>query len=132
MAGDQGEKLRDLFDHWSRGDFTAGADLFHPEVEFVIGPDFPDTGTYTGLEGVNRYTRGFLEPWDRITITPLEIEEEGDCFVVEVLQSGTGMGSGAPTEFRYFQVWAFEGDRVVYWENFRGRDEALAAARARA
>ena len=43
--------------HWAVGDFSAGADLYDDEVEFVIGPGFPDTGTYLGLEGVLRYTR---------------------------------------------------------------------------
>ena len=97
-------------------------------MDFVIGPDFPDTGLYKGLEGVNRYTRLFLDPWDRITIKAEEMEVEGTSIVAAVLQEGTGSGSGAATEFRYFQVWTFADGKVVRWQNYRDRESALAAA----
>ena len=95
----------------------------------MIGPDFPDTGHYKGLEGVLRYTRHFLEPWDRITIEAEEMEVVGDSVVAAVLQAGTGSGSGAATEFRYFQVWTFADGKVVRWQNYRDRESALEAAR---
>ena len=96
----------------------------------MIGPDFPDPGLYEGLEGINRYMTIFLEPWERLTIEAEDFEEAGDSVVVAVLQSGTGSGSGAATEFRYFHVWTFAGGRVVHWQNYRDRDEAVEAARA--
>ncbi len=117
-----------MYDGWGAGDFSVGADLWHPEVEFVIGPDFPDTGLYEGLEGVLRYTKLFLEPWDRITIKAEEIEDVGDSVVAAVLQEGTGSGSGAATDFRYFHVWTFADGKVIRWQNYRDRESALAAA----
>ena len=47
--------------------------------------------------------------------------------VVGVVQRGAGSGSGAETVLRYFHVWTFRGDKVVRWEDFRERAEALAA-----
>ena len=100
-------------------------------MDFVIGPDFPDSGHYEGLEGINRYMRLLLEPWDRLTIAAEKIEAVGDHgVIVAVLQTGTGSGSGIPTEFRYFHAWTFSDGKVVRWENTRDRESALAAAKA--
>ena len=128
MSRENAEALRSLYEHWAEGDFSAGADLYDSDVEFVIGPGFPDTGTYHGLEGVLRYTRLFLEPWTRLTIEAEETIEAGDRFFVAVCQRGMGTGSGAVTDFRYFHVWTFRDGRVVHWQNYRERDEALVAA----
>ena len=125
------ERLRAVYDEWARGNFRAGRELFDPEVEFVIGAGFPDSGTYRGREGVVEYMRGFLEPWVRLTIEAEEIIPVGGNVVVAVRQHGVGTGSGAATELRYFQVWTFHEGLVARWENFRDRAAALAAAERR-
>lgn len=118
--------VRAVYERWGEGDFRAGIDLYDPQITFVMRPEFPDAGTYQGLDGVRDYMRGFLEPWVRITIAAEEIIGAGDSVVVAVRQVGTGEGSGAATEFRYFHVWTFRGDHVVRWESVRERGEALA------
>ena len=122
------ERVRLILGGWAEGDYGAGAEFFHPDVVFVIGRDFPESGTYSGLAEVVEYTRGFIEPWDRITIAAEELSDLGDAVLAAVLQRGRGSGSGAETEFRYFQVWWFEDGKVRRWENFRTREQALAAA----
>jgi ketosteroid isomerase-like protein len=122
------EAIRGVYERWSEGDFRASVELFDPEVTLVMRPEFPDAGTYLGVEGIERYTRGFLEPWARITIEAEEIADAGDNLVVAVRQRGVGGASGAATEFRYFHVWSFCGDRVVRLETFREREEARRAA----
>ena len=89
--------------------------------------EFPDAGTYLGVERLAEYTRGLLEPWARFTIEAEEISDAGDSVLVAVLQRGVGDGSGVATEFRYFQVWSFRGRKVIRLENFRERAEALEA-----
>jgi ketosteroid isomerase-like protein len=121
------EVLRGVYERWSQGDFNAGVALFDLRIVFVMGPGFPEAGTYVGLGEVREYMRGFLEPWVRITIEAEELTEAGDSVVARVLQSGAGTGSGVRTEFRYFQVWTFRGDRVIRFETFRERDDALRA-----
>jgi uncharacterized protein len=128
MSGERVDAIRSVYERWSEGDFGAAVDLLDPLVLFVMGPGFPDAGTYLGPEGVAEYTRGFLEPWARITIDAEEIADAGDSVVVAVCQRGTGTGSGATTEFRYFHVWSFRGGRVIRFETFRERAEALKAA----
>ena len=127
MSQENVEAVRDVYERWSQGDFRSGVDVLDPLVLFVLRPEFPDAGTYLGPERVAEYTRGFLEPWTRITIEAEEVIDAGDSVVAAVLQCGVGGGSGAATEFRYFHVWSFRGGKVIRLENFRERAEALEA-----
>ena len=130
MAGSHVEILRGVYERWAQGDFRAGIEFYDPQVVFIQRPEFPESGTYVGLDELAQYMRHFLGSWDRITIAAEDFIEAGDSVVVEVLQRGGGAESGAVTEFRYFHVWTFRGANVVRWENFRGREEALAAVGA--
>jgi ketosteroid isomerase-like protein len=132
MSEENVEVVRAVYERWSEGDFSISADVLDPLVLFVLPPDFPDAGTYLGLERLAEYMRGFLEPWTRLTIEAEEISDAGDSVVVAALQRGAGSGSGAPSELRYFHVWTFRGRKVIRLENFRERAEALEAAGLRA
>ena len=96
------EAVRAVYDRWREGDFWSSADVLDPLVLFVSPPGFLAAGTYLGLERLAEYTRGFLEPWTRVTIEAEEISDAGDSVVVAALQRGLGSRSGAPTELRYF------------------------------
>jgi ketosteroid isomerase-like protein len=127
MSEENVEVVRAVYDQWREGDFKT-TDVLDPLVLFVLPPEFLAAGTYLGLERLAEYTRGFLEPWTRVTIEAEEIFDAGDSVVVAALQRGLGSRSGAPTELRYFQVWTFRGRKVIRFENFRERAEALEAA----
>jgi ketosteroid isomerase-like protein len=122
------ESVRRIYESWGRGDFAATTDVLDLHVLLVVRPEFPDTGTYLGPEGIAEYTRGFLEPWSEITIRAEEIIPVGDSVVVAVLQRGEGDASGAVTEFRYFHLWTFRGGKAIRLETIRERDEAFEAA----
>jgi ketosteroid isomerase-like protein len=119
--------LKRVYERWAVGDFASMVDAYDPEVVFVMRPQFPDAGTYRGVERVAAYTRGFLEPWEHIAIEAEEIVEAGDSFVVAVRQHGTGKGSGVETELRYFHVWTFRGTKAIRLESVRERSDALGA-----
>jgi ketosteroid isomerase-like protein len=120
--------VQGVYERWSQGDFRASIDVLDPLVLLVMRPEFPDAGTYLGLDRLREYTRGFLEPWTRVTIEAEEITEAGDTVVVAVRQAGIGGGSGAPAELRYLHVWSFRGGKAIRLETFRERAEALEAA----
>ena len=128
MSQQNVDAIRRVYERWSEGDLKSAIEVFDPLVLFVMPPDFPDTGTYLGVERIAEYTRGFLEPWTRITLEADEIADAGDHVVASVCQRGVGGVSGAATEFRYTQVWSFRGGRVIRLENFRERADALEAA----
>ena len=128
MPKEHVDALREVYARWGQGDFTASLDVADPLILFVINPEFPDAGTYLGIDGVRNYTRGFLEPWSHITIEAEEFTPAGDSVVVAVLQRGIGDESGAATEFRYFHVWSFRGAKAIRLENIRERADAFQAA----
>ncbi len=128
MSEENVEAIRAVYEGFGNGDFRASLDVFDPHVLFVQNPGLPESGTYLGLKRLAEYTRGFLEPWTHITIEAEEITDAGDTVVAAVYQRGVGIESGARTEFRYFQVWSFRGGKVIRFENFRERSEALDAA----
>jgi ketosteroid isomerase-like protein len=122
------EAVQGVYERWSRGDFAASLDVFDPEVVFVVRSPLPEAGRYEGLASVRDYTRGFLEPWSRITIEAEEYTPAGDRVLVTVRQRGEGGGSGVVTELRYFHVWSFRDGRAVGLESIHERAEALEAA----
>lgn len=128
MAQENLELIRGVYERFGTGDFRASLEVVDPLVLFVLPPGFPESGTYLGVEELLRYTRGFLEPWSRITIEAEGLTEAGDSVVAAVRQRGKGSESGATTEFRYFQVWSFRGPKVIRLENFRERSEAFKVA----
>ena len=128
MSQENVQAVRGIYERWSKGDFREAVDFFDPLILLVMRPEFPDAGTYLGIERLAEYTRGFLEPWTRIMIEADEIADIGDSVVVGVNQSGVGIESGAAVEFRYFHVWSFRGGKVIRLETFRERAEAFEAA----
>ena len=131
MSERPSDLVRRVYEAWARGDFAAGADLFDEGTTFILSPDFPDSGIYTGGEDVARYMRGFLEPWEELTVECLELTELSDTVVAEVRQDGRGELSGASTGFSYFQVWTFRAATLMRLENFVRREQADAAVGGR-
>jgi ketosteroid isomerase-like protein len=127
MSQENVEAVRAVYERWSGGDFEASLDLLDPLALLVLRPEFPEAGTYLGVERIMEYTRAFLEPWIRIGIEAEHITDAGESVVAAVHQRGVGEKSGAATLLRYYQVWSFRGQKVIRLENFRERSEALEA-----
>lgn len=125
MGDYHADAIRRVYKRWETGDFRA-LELFDPDVVFVMRPGFPDSGVYNGVAEVAEYMRHLLEPWERLTIAAERIDTLGDSVVAAIVQRGAGRESGIDTEFRYWQVWSFRGDRVIRWESVRERDVAFA------
>ena len=128
MSQENVDTVQKVYERWGEGDFRASLGAVDPLVLFVIPSEFPDTGTYLGVDRLREYTRGFLEPWSHITPEAEKITDAGDSVVATVRQRAVGIESGAETDFRFYQVWSFRGRKVIRLENFRERAEALEAA----
>src|SRR5258705_12598122 len=111
MARDNVEALRAVYDGWAVGNFRAGQDLLDAYIVFSLRPEFPDSASYHGPDGVRDYMRGFLSAWDEVTISAEEFIAAEGSVVVAVLQRGIGRESGIPVELRYFHVWTFRGGK---------------------
>jgi ketosteroid isomerase-like protein len=128
MAADHVEAVRAIYEQWAEGDFETSQASLDPHVVFILDPGFPDSGVYHGAQALAGYVRGFLEPWEHLTIEAEELVSAGDTVLASVRQRGAGMASGITTELRYFTLWSFRADRVIRIESFRDRSEALQAA----
>lgn len=127
MSRENVEAVRRVYEGWGRGDLRVPAGLYDPHVLLVLRPEFPDAGAYCGPGEIREYTHQLLAAWENFAISGEDFLEAGDSVVVSVRQHGTGVGSGVPTDFRYFQVWTFRGASVIRIESIRDRDGALQA-----
>jgi ketosteroid isomerase-like protein len=128
MSRDNVEIVRGIYERWSQGDFRAGIELYDPHILLVLRPEFPETGTYLGLEEIGRYMReDFLTDFDGAAIGGEEFFEAGDSVVVRVNQRAIGPGSRAPVAMTYYQVWTFRGPAVIRIESVKTWAEAVEA-----
>lgn len=122
------EVVRRIYERWSQGDFRAGTDLYDPYILLVLRPEFPEAGTYLGLEEIGRYMReDFLADFDGARIVGEEFLEAGDSVVVRVNQQATGPESRASVAMSYYQVWTFRGRSVIRIESVKTWAETLEA-----
>jgi uncharacterized protein len=128
MSQENVDLVRQIFDGWGRGDLRTGVPHYDSDIVLVLREEFPEAGTYRGTDEIRKYTRQMLAPWDDFAISGEEFVDAGDRVLVRVRQHGTGLGSGAPGELRYFQVWTFRERSVIRIESIWDRDEALEAA----
>jgi uncharacterized protein len=112
---------------WTPESFTA---LFD---EFIVVDmrEHPIPGLPTialGRDEVAAAFRSYWASWDEYGIEPVEFIGAGQSAVVIVREHGRGKGSGVPVDRAHFQVWTFRRERLIRWEAYANRSEALQAA----
>jgi ketosteroid isomerase-like protein len=125
--------FREGMEAYSRGDYDAALEGFHPDIEWRVEPELvADAGVYRGHDGVRR----FWETWaEAIEGMSLEIEEvralDGGWLLAVTRATGKGAGSGAPVASRSFaQLAQYREGQVVQVRLFGDVKRALAAAGA--
>jgi ketosteroid isomerase-like protein len=88
--------VRALWEGWERGDFSVGADLFDPEIEFVLDSDL-ERVEVRGPEAMRRAWREHLKSWERWHAGPIAELIEFEDMVVAV-SAVHGRGKHAPVE----------------------------------
>jgi ketosteroid isomerase-like protein len=84
---------------------------------------------YEGHEGVRRFWRQWLGPWDHMEFEQEAYFDAGDKVVVFQRMHARGKASGAETRFGdYAQVWTLREGKIVRMKFYADRDEALRAA----
>jgi ketosteroid isomerase-like protein len=101
--------------------------------EYIVSDsrEHPVPGLRDIAFGQGQVTEAFIDywrTWDDYAIEPIEFIDAGQSVVVTVRERGTGKGSGVPVERPHFQVWTFRRGKLVRWEAFRSKVEALEAA----
>jgi ketosteroid isomerase-like protein len=129
MSREQIDFIRNGFEAWNRRDLQVALSGLHPEVEWRIpNPGLDIEGTYRGPEGVQRFWELFWDAWERISLQAERfIEVNEDCLLVFVRFWGKGRGSGAEIERPVAHVYEFKDGKIIGFDFYWGREEALNA-----
>jgi uncharacterized protein len=154
MSQENVEIVRGLYEAWNRGDLEApfreagyGIDsgrtppaselekfsdvlaLVDSEVEVEIPPGGLLGGPYRGHEGLLKL---LVEFWGQFDERRSELKEcipaGPDRVITTVLNHARGKESGVEVEMWHHHVWSLRDGKVVRWQMFLSRKEALEAA----
>ena len=112
---------------WNRSDVDAILAVFDPECEVVFPPEVPEPGPFRGHAELRQWMEGFLAAWDSHHSEVVEIVEAGDTVVAMLHQRGRGTGSGVEMDETDAHVFEFRRGKIVRWQNFAERADALGA-----
>lgn len=133
MSAEAIQLLRELYEHWQRGDLSATGDAFDPNVQFIRG------GAEFGGVGLAGEWHGVDEMWAAIkdwlsSLEDVRLEAERFCDLgddrVLVLERQTGRGkrSGAAFHHEIAELVTFRDGKIVRWETYYDRAEGIRAA----
>jgi uncharacterized protein len=121
--------LRRLYEQWATGDLSAHS--YDPEIEYSrIGAETPDMeGRWRGLDevwaAIVEYLRAFADL--RIEAERL-IDLGGDQVLVLSRHTARGKQSGVPIEHEVGDLFTLRGGKIVRYDSYWNRADALEAA----
>jgi ketosteroid isomerase-like protein len=104
-------------------------ELWDPALVIEEMPEFPDSGTYRGYDGLLRWWGAWFDIYDEIRLEPQDYIPLGDRVVVPV-HHWMRSKAGVALEYRGTHVWTVRDGRVVHVTGYRELSEALAAGAA--
>ena len=123
------ETLRDVLKAWNDADVEAVLTHFHPECEVSFRPEVPEPGPFHGRDELRAWAEGFLQVWETTQTEIVEIVAADEARVVAKFHlTGRGTGSGLPMDLTWFNVFEFQGGKIIGWRDFDEREHALEAA----
>jgi ketosteroid isomerase-like protein len=128
MSQENVELTRAGYDAVNRGDIDGLLDICAPGVEWddTAALDAPPV---TGKEAVRAYFKTVLEPFADFRREPEEIIDLGDDRVlVWFHMTARGKGSGIAVEARGGDLLTIKDGKLVRWEAYAQREQALEAA----
>jgi len=127
MSQENVELVRRIYDGWSRGDFSVGADLMGPEFEWHQYADAVEPGSHRGA-AIGGAISKIFEIYENFRVKPDQYLDAGDKVVVTARVQGTGRGSGVELNEPFAFVWTVQGGKLAELTLFRDRRKALQAA----
>ena len=91
-------------------------------------PTLDLASVYVGRDAVIKASRHYWGTWDDYSVEAEDIVDAGASVVVVIHEYGRGKGSGVPVDKVHPQLWTFRGGRIIRWDSFQSRAEALEAA----
>jgi ketosteroid isomerase-like protein len=122
------ELLRPFFDAWNRGEMSDEwvRSVWHPDVEFMPLRSATE-GPYRGIDGIERFIADTQEVFEKFE-THYEYLDLGERLLVGGTIRVRGAGSGVETDIPAWSVVEFGDGKVLRWEAFGSKAEALRSA----
>ena len=100
---------------------------FDPDVEFVPFVSGVTAEPYRGAQGVRDWVAAVDEAFEFYVSHVERIEDHGDITLAVAELHGRGRASGAETRRPSVHIARFGHGKVVWWQTFATREEALEA-----
>jgi ketosteroid isomerase-like protein len=127
MSQENVEIVRQIYDGWSRGDFSVGTSLMAPEFEWHQHAEAVEPGSHRGA-AIGGAISKIFEVYEDFRFVPDEYIDAGDKVVVTARAQATGRGSGVELDVRYSFVWTVRRGKLADLTVFLDRSDALEAA----
>jgi ketosteroid isomerase-like protein len=109
------------------GDFDAAFGLVHPDIEWVIAKEHPDTRTVTGRDALAEYRREWEEALPGVHVVFDRLLDTGNAVVGIGKVRGKGAGSGADVQVPIGFVFTLGDGLITRVEEYLDPAEALKA-----
>jgi ketosteroid isomerase-like protein len=132
MATESMKVVREGIAAWNQGDLEAAMTNISDDVVWKTGDVFPGIEpVYEGRDGVMRFFRDFIEPWETIATDIEEVLGESDEQIFIRVRFVARGREGIDVDAVFFQIYRFNPEgRIVWFAAFPGTAEADARAEA--
>ncbi len=123
------ELMRRIAAAANKKDASVLDELLSPDVLWKVTATAPDLmGTYFGIDEVRGFFARWEQAWEDWEWEHPEMHPVGDTVFARMHVWGRGRNSGAESGTDVWQLWTFRGGKVIYYEDFASREQALEAA----
>jgi ketosteroid isomerase-like protein len=129
MSRENVDAVTALFAAFAARDFEAAIRVLDPSVEIrpaIVGG--PERVVYRGRDGMRQFWADVDNAWAEFRITPEEFRELGEDVLVLGKAFARGRGSGISLDTSAAWLAELRNGRIVRFQSFSSRAEALEAA----
>jgi ketosteroid isomerase-like protein len=123
------EVLRRVLDEWRLGEFgdTEIRSTYHADVEFLPRRAATE-GSYRGIAGMERFLADTEQVFDRFEFHHVDLRDLGERVLAWGEIHVRAKGSGIETDVPFGGIVEFRNGKIVRWEDFGSKDQAMEAA----
>jgi ketosteroid isomerase-like protein len=100
-------------------------EALHPEIDWHIRADLPDSRTLRGYEDVERRDADWKQAFGDLHLEPIEVSEASGKTVVLVHFHGRLKGSGDIVDMHEVWVFSWRSDKIIEIREYKNKAEAL-------
>jgi ketosteroid isomerase-like protein len=128
MSTENVELVRELFELWGNRDYERAGELIDPDVVFLRVGVGDLSGEWRGLSASWAAMVDFMRAWEDLRTELERPVDLGDRVLAFARQTGRGRKSGVIVEAEIAFLFTLRDDKVVRWEGYWDRAEAMRAA----